>query len=149
MAQVTATAERKIAAPVRRVRTLVADYADSRPKILTEHYRDYRVLEGGTGAGTTASWTLQATSKRVRKVKATVTEPEPGTLVETDANSSMVTTWTVREAGDAALVRIETTWQGATGIGGFFEKTFAPLGLRRIYDGVLEKLSVLAANSAA
>lgn len=147
MAQVTATAERSIDAPVERVRTLVADYADTRPKILTEHYRDYEVLEGGTGAGTTASWTLQATSKRVRKVKAGVTEPEPGTLVETDANSSMVTTWTVREADNAALVRIETTWQGATGIGGFFEKTFAPLGLRRIYEGVLDKLAEAAKQS--
>jgi hypothetical protein len=149
MAQVTATAERTIDAPAERVRTLVADYADSRPKILTEHYRDYEVLEGGTGAGTTANWTLQATSKRVRKVSASVTQPEPGTLVETDANSSMVTTWTVRESGDAALVRIETTWQGATGVGGFFEKTFAPLGLKRIYDGVLDKLAEIATSPAA
>lgn len=147
MAQVTATAERRIDAPVDRVRSVVADYSDSRPKILTEHYRDYRVVQGGTGAGTTASWTLQATSKRVRNVKASVTEPEPGTLVETDANSSMVTTWTVREADSGSLVRIETTWQGATGIGGFFEKTFAPLGLKRIYEGVLDKLAEVAQQS--
>jgi hypothetical protein len=147
MAQVTATAERRIDAPVDRVRSVVADYSDSRPKILTEHYRDYRVVQGGTGAGTTASWTLQATSKRVRNVKASVTEPEPGTLVETDANSSMVTRWTVREADSGSLVRIETTWQGATGIGGFFEKTFAPLGLKRIYEGVLDKLAEVAQQS--
>lgn len=147
MAQVTATAERRIDAPVQRVRTVLADYAQSRPKILTEHYRDYRVLEGGTGSGTIANWTLQATSKRVRNVRASVTEPEPGILVETDANSSMVTTWTVREAGNGSLVRIETTWQGATGVGGFFEKTFAPLGLRRIYEGVLDKLAEVAQQS--
>ena len=35
--------------------------------------------------------------------------------------------------GDAAA--------GAGGIGGFFEKTFAPGGLRRIHDGVLAKLA--------
>lgn len=143
MAKVTAVAERTIAAPVEKVRALVADYAGARPKILTEQYRDYQVVEGGTGAGTKARWKLQATSKRVRDVAATVTEPEPGTLVETDANSSMVTTWTVRPAGDSSLVRIETTWQGASGIGGFFEKTFAPGGLKRIYDGVLAKLAEL------
>ncbi|TVT59083.1 SRPBCC family protein [Amycolatopsis rhizosphaerae] len=143
MAKVTAVAERTIAAPVEKVRALVADYADTRPRILTEQYRDYQVVEGGTGAGTKARWKLQATSKRVRDVAATVTEPEPGTLVETDANSSMVTTWTVRPAGDRSLVRIETTWQGASGIGGFFEKTFAPGGLKRIYDGVLAKLDEL------
>ncbi|GAA1980471.1 SRPBCC family protein [Amycolatopsis minnesotensis] len=141
MAQVTATAERVIGAPVEKVRALVADYAGTRSKILTEHYRDYQVAEGGTGAGTKASWKLQATEKRVRDVAATVTEPEPGTLVETDANSSMVTTWTVRSAGEGSLVRIETTWNGAGGIGGFFEKTFAPKGLKRIYDGVLANLA--------
>jgi hypothetical protein len=70
-----------------------------------------------------------------------VTQPDPSTLVETDANSSMVTTWTVRDSDGGSAVRIETTWQGATGIGGFFERLFAPAGLQRIYDGVLTKLA--------
>ncbi|PRX45504.1 polyketide cyclase/dehydrase/lipid transport protein [Prauserella shujinwangii] len=144
MGQVTATAERTIDAPAEQVRALVADYAETRPKILTEHYRDYEVTEGGQGAGTVVRWKLQATSKRVRDVVATVSEPEPGTLVETDANSSMVTTWTVREAGARSLVRIQTSWQGASGIGGFFEKTFAPAGLKRIHDGVLANLDARA-----
>ncbi|MFE5567103.1 MULTISPECIES: SRPBCC family protein [Amycolatopsis] len=141
MGKVTAVAERTIEAPADKVRALVADYAETRPKLLTEHYRDYEVTEGGVGAGTKARWKLQATSKRVRDVAATVTEPSEGTLVETDANSSMVTTWTVREVPDGSLVRIETTWDGAGGIGGFFEKTFAPGGLKRIYEGVLGKLA--------
>jgi hypothetical protein len=141
MGKVTATAERMIEAPVESVRAVVADYAESRPKILTGEYRDYEVIEGGSGAGTKASWKLQVTSKRVRSVAVTVTEPQPGTFVETDANSSMVTTWTVRAAGAGSLVRMETSWDGAGGIGGFFEKTFAPGGLKRIYDGVLVKLA--------
>ncbi|MEV7549058.1 SRPBCC family protein [Amycolatopsis sp. NPDC089917] len=141
MGKVTAIAERTIEAPADKVRALVADYAETRPKLLTEHYRDYEVTEGGVGAGTKASWKLQATSKRVRDVAATVTEPSEGTLVETDANSSMVTTWTVREVPEGSLVRIETSWDGAGGIGGFFEKTFAPGGLKRIYEGVLGKLA--------
>jgi hypothetical protein len=54
----------------------------------------------------------------------------------------MVTTWTVAPAGDAAsTVTITTTWNGAGGIGGFFEKTFAPKGLARIYAGVLDNLA--------
>lgn len=141
MGKVTAIAERTIDAPADKVRELVADYAETRPKLLTEHYRDYEVTEGGSGPGTKATWKLQATSKRVRDVAATVTEPKPGTLVETDANSSMVTTWTVAEAGAGSLVRIETSWDGAGGIGGFFEKTFAPGGLKKIYDGVLGNLA--------
>ncbi|WP_199430957.1 SRPBCC family protein [Qaidamihabitans albus] len=147
MGQVTATAERTIDAPPEKVRALVADYTETRPKILTEHYRDYEVTEGGTGAGTVARWKLQATSKRVRDVAATVTEPEPGTLVETDGNSSMVTTWTVREAGSGSLVQLRTSWEGAGGIGGFFEKTFAPGGLKRIYEGVLANLDAQAGRS--
>lgn len=144
MGQVTAASERKIDVPADQVWTIVADYKESRPKILTEHYKEYQVVEGGTGAGTVATWKLHATSKRVRDVKATVTEPENKTLVETDANSSMVTTWTVRGEGDGSIVRIETKWDGAKGIGGFFEGLFAPAGLKRIYDGVLGKLADVA-----
>lgn len=146
MAKVHAHAERTIGAPVEKVRALVADYTGTRPRILTEHYRDYEVVEGGTGAGTKVKWKLQATSKRVRDVLASVTEPAPGTLVETDANSTMVTTWTVSAAGDRSMVRVETSWEGASGVGGFFEKTFAPAGLKRIYDGVLDKLADRAAS---
>lgn len=144
MGKVTATTERTIDAPPETVRALVADYSESRPKILTEQFRDFEVTEGGKGAGTIAKWKLQATSKRVRDIAAEVSEPEPGMLVETDANSTMVTTWTIRELGEGSRVRIETTWNGASGIGGFFEKTFAPKGLKRIYDGVLIKLDDLA-----
>jgi hypothetical protein len=148
MGKVTATAERTIDASPEKVRALVADYSDARPKILTEEFRDFEVIEGGKGAGTVAKWKLQATSKRVRDVAATVTEPEPGMLVETDGNSTMVTTWTIRELGAGCMVRIETSWDGAGGIGGFFEKTFAPGGLKRIYDGVLAKLDDLAREQA-
>ncbi|OQO90924.1 polyketide cyclase [Saccharomonospora piscinae] len=141
MGKVTATAERTIDAPADTVRERLADYRDVRPRILTEHYRDYAVVEGGTGAGTVARWKLQATSKRVRDVRATVGEPEHGVLTETDANSSMVTTWTVSPRGEGSVVRVVTSWDGAGGIGGFFERTFAPRGLQRIYDGVLAKLA--------
>jgi hypothetical protein len=54
----------------------------------------------------------------------------------------MVTTWRVTPAGEGkSLVVVTTTWQGAGGIGGFFEKTFAPKGLGRIYDELLAKLA--------
>jgi hypothetical protein len=35
---------------------------------------------------------------------------------------------------------VKTTWNGAGGIGGFFEKTFAPLGLKKIQSEVLTNL---------
>ncbi|MGH3428912.1 MAG: SRPBCC family protein [Mycobacteriales bacterium] len=148
MSKVTAAAERLIDTPTEKVQVVVSDY-ENRPKILTDHYRDYVVVEGGFGAGTTAAWKLHATSKRVRDVRAAVTEPTPGTLVETDENSSMVTTWTVRESGDGTVVRIETTWDGATGVAGFFERTFAPRGLKAIYKGVLDNLATVSAAEAS
>jgi hypothetical protein len=37
-------------------------------------------------------------------------------------------------------VRIETRWQGARGIGGFFERLFAPRFLRRLYADELDRL---------
>jgi hypothetical protein len=52
----------------------------------------------------------------------------------------MVTTWTVSPASEGTQVQVETTWNGASGIGGFFERTFAPAGLKRIYDEQLIKL---------
>ena len=141
MSEVVATTERQLQAPADRVRAALADYAGTRPRILPEQFSEYRVEAGGTGAGTRAHWRFAATSKRVREQDVEVTEPDQMTLVETDRNSSMVTRWTVRPAGDAAsTVAVRTTWHGAGGIGGFFERTFAPKGLQRVYDTMLERL---------
>jgi hypothetical protein len=52
----------------------------------------------------------------------------------------MVTTWTVAPAGTVSTVTTKTAWVGAGGVKGFFEKTFAPLGLRKIQAEVLENL---------
>ncbi|MEC4016933.1 SRPBCC family protein [Streptomyces sp. H27-D2] len=142
MAQVEATTERIIAAEPEEVIDALADYTDTRAKLLPEHFSEYEVLEGGSGAGTVVHWKLQATSKRVRDCLLDVTEPTTGQLVETDRNSSMVTTWTVTPAGEGkARAVISTVWNGAGGVGGFFERTFAPKGLGRIYDAVLAKLA--------
>jgi polyketide cyclase/dehydrase/lipid transport protein len=142
MAQVEATTQREIAATTQTVFDTLADYREGRPKLLPENYSEYEVREGGDGAGTLVHWKLQATKKRVRDCLLEVTEPAEGELVEKDRNSSMVTTWRVTPgAGEGtSRVTVTTVWNGAGGIGGFFEKTFAPAGLKRIYDGVLAKL---------
>ncbi|MGY1854975.1 SRPBCC family protein [Modestobacter sp. SYSU DS0290] len=141
MGQVVATTERIVRAPAEQVRAALADYAVTRPRILPEQYSEYRVDAGGTGAGTRAHWRLQATSKRARVQDVTVSEGPDGSLVETDANSSMVTTWRVSRADDGvSTVRVTSTWTGAGGVGGFFERTFAPKGLGRIHTAVLDRL---------
>lgn len=139
MGQVSASSSVTVAAAPDKVLTALADYQEVRPRILTEQYLDYRVLEGGQGDGTVAQWTLQATQKRSRNIKATVSV-SGSTITETDANSTLVTTWQVAPSGAGSTVTTTTAWKGAGGIGGFFEKTFAPLGLRKIQEQVLAKL---------
>ncbi|MFI5664300.1 SRPBCC family protein [Streptomyces sp. NPDC051684] len=142
MAQVEATTERVVAAKPDDVFDALADYSGTRAKMLPEHFSEYEVREGGDGEGTLVHWKLQATSKRVRDCLLDVTEPTDGELVEKDRNSSMVTTWRVTPAGEGqSRVAVTTVWNGAGGIGGFFEKTFAPKGLARIYDAVLAGLA--------
>lgn len=117
----------------------VADYQVVRPKILSSHYHDYRVLQGGQGQGTVAEWKLQATKSRVRQVKAGV-DVAGHAVIEKDANSTLVTNWTVAPAGPGSSVTVTTSWTGAGGVKGFFEKTFAPLGLKKIQAEVLANL---------
>ena len=97
------------------------------------------MLEGGQGQGTVASWKLQATKSRVRDVRANV-DVAGHAVIEKDANSTMITNWTVAPAGPGSSVTVTTTWTGAGGVKGFFEKTFAPLGLKRIQGEVLANL---------
>ena len=142
MAQVEATTERVVAADPDKVFDTLADYSGTRAKLLPEQFSEYEVREGGDGEGTLVHWKLQATSKRVRDCLLEVTEPTDGELVEKDRNSSMVTVWRVTPAGEgSSRVVITTTWTGAGGIGGFFERTFAPKGLGRIYDALLANLA--------
>ncbi|MFR9675507.1 SRPBCC family protein [Streptomyces sp. TR06-5] len=143
MAQVESATHREIAAKPDDVFDALADYRGTRPKLLPEHFSEYEVREGGDGHGTLVHWKLQATSKRVRDCLLEVTETENDELVETDRNSSMVTTWKVVPGSREGTSRVEvrTVWNGAGGIGGFFERTFAPKGLARIHDATLAKLA--------
>ena len=91
---------------------------------------------------------LQA-HKRTREYRMRVDEPEPGrVLTESDTGSSLVTTFTVTPEGGASRVRISTTWEGAGGIGGFFERMFAPRAVRALYVDELERLNSYARERA-
>ena len=145
MAQVVAQTERLVAASPQRVRAFLVDYQNNRPRILPgEYFRDYRVEQGGDGAGTVISYRLRA-GGRERAYRMRVEEPTEGgpILEERDTGSSLVTTWTLSPAGEGeqTMVSLTSRWEGANGIGGFFERMFAPRALRRLYGEVLEKLS--------
>ncbi|MFR9752693.1 SRPBCC family protein [Nocardia sp. 004] len=139
MGLVSASSSIVVAAQPQRVLEAIADYDTVRPRILSAHYRDYAVLEGGKGAGTVAQWTLQATQKRSRNVHAVVSVSDSA-VTERDSNSTMVNTWTVAPEGAGTRVTARTTWQGAGGISGIFEGIFAPSGLKKIQAEVLGNL---------
>ena len=46
-------------------------------------------------------------------------------------------------------MRIETRWNGAGGVGGFFERTFAPRVMRKMYADELTRLDAYARGQAA
>lgn len=139
MGQIRAVSTVLINAEVAPVLAAVADYQQVRPKVLPAQYSNYRVLEGGQGQGTVVGWRLQATKSRVRDVQAGV-DVAGHSVIEKDANSTLVSNWTVAPAGPGCSVTVTTTWTGGGGVKGFFERTFAPLGLKRIQAETLANL---------
>jgi len=143
MAKVEASAQRTIDAPADAVYSYLADMSQH-PKFLPPAFSDFQVVEGGVGAGTVTTFSVTA-GGRTRSYRMNVTEPAPGrTLVESDANSSLVTTFNVEPQGSKSLVSIHTSWNGAGGIGGFFEKTFAPGAMKKLYLDELDRLNTYA-----
>jgi hypothetical protein len=138
MATVTASASKVVPAPPERVLAFLGDYRD-RPRILTGNYSAYRVEQGGEGAGSVIAYHFAA-GGRERDYRLRVEASENG-LTEVDELSSFVARWTVVALGEGSTVTLEASWQGGSGVGGFFERIFAPLGLRRIYGEVLERLA--------
>jgi hypothetical protein len=138
VARVVAKVSRELAAPPDRVLVFLRDYRESRQRILTSNWTAYRVEQGGRGEGTIYAYHFTA-GRRERDYRLHVSE-HTGRLEEQDQGSTFVSTWSVEPAPGGSLVTIESSWQGATGIGGFFERTFAPRGLSRIYTRVLASL---------
>ncbi len=144
MAPISVSAERTVGAPAPVVYGYIADHREHHPNFLPPAFSDFQVESGGVGAGTIARFKLTA-GGRTRQFRIQVAEPEPGrVLTESDTGSTSVTTWTVTPEGSACQVRIATTWQGAGGVGGVFERLFAPRALRRLYDDELGRLDAYA-----
>jgi uncharacterized protein YndB with AHSA1/START domain len=143
------TAEREVGAPAESVYTYLSDMREHHPHFLPAAFSDFAVESGGVGAGTITRFKVHA-GGRTREYRMQVSEPEPGrVLTESDLNSSLVTTFTVEPRGAGSLVKITTGWQGAGGIGGLFERLFAPGAMRRIYQDELERLDSYARRQTA
>jgi len=148
MAEIHVSAERRIAVPPEQVYCYIADY-HHHPNFLPAAFSHVQVEEGGVGEGTVVSFRVRA-GGRERAYRMRIAEPEPGrVLTESDQSSSLVTTFTVTPDGGESRVRIETRWQGASGIGGFMERTFAPRVMRRMYQDELDRLERYARDQGA
>ena len=131
-------------APADTVYRYVADMREHHPHFLPPAFSDFRVESGGFGAGTVTRFKVTA-GGRTREYQMKVAEPEPGrVLTESDTGSSLVTTTTVRPRDNGSLVQISTAWDGAGGIGGLFERMFAPRVMRSIYADELRRLDAYA-----
>jgi hypothetical protein len=140
MATILVSAERTVDAPADAVFGYIADMREHHPHFLPPAFSDFQVESGGVGEGTITRFAVTA-GGRTRQYRMKVAEPEPGrVLTESDTGSSLVTTTTVTPQGARSLVTISTTWQGAGGIGGFFERLFAPRAMRGLYTDELERL---------
>jgi ribosome-associated toxin RatA of RatAB toxin-antitoxin module len=148
MSTINVSAEGLVNAPAATVYGYVADMREHHPHFLPDAFSDFEVESGGVGAGTVTRFKVTA-GGRTRPYRMQVAEPQPGrVMTESDTESSLVTTWTIEPEGDRCRVRISTTWDGARGIGGFFERTFAPRVMKGIYAEELAALNQYAQSRA-
>ena len=146
--KISASAQRLIDAPARRVYSYIADFRQHHPNFLPSQFSDFEIEAGGVGAGTVHRFRMtlggQTTDYRVR-----VGEPIPGRmLIESDPRRRMLTTFLVDPQPDGgSLVRIETRWY-TDGIRGLVERIIAPGMLRKVYREELQLLDRYAAGAA-
>jgi uncharacterized protein YndB with AHSA1/START domain len=149
MGTIHAEASGTVNAPPQRVYDFLRDYRTNHPSILPPQvFKNYLVELGGEGAGTVVRFDMHA-GGRVRGYRMEVSEPEPGRrLVESDTRSSAVTAFACAPLENGARTRltITTEWKSSGGVGGFFERTFAPRVLRGIYEDELRRIDAALAK---
>ncbi|HEY4389330.1 MAG TPA: SRPBCC family protein, partial [Ktedonobacteraceae bacterium] len=151
MAHIQVKSERLVNASPENIYTFLTDYVNKRPQILTPNFMDYSVEKGGQGKGTIVRYRLHA-ANRERDYHLRIDEPVKGKIItEQDTKSTLVNTWTLSAANGGTRTRVSviTEWEGGHGVKGFFERTFAPMGVKSIYGKVLDALDHLVSNASA
>ena len=141
MSMLIAEADATVDAPAALVLEVIRDFDGHHRRILPKAFSDFRVLAGGTGAGTVTSFTTTLGGRRTHG-QTVVTEPAAGVVREDVVGRDMVTTFRVQERGNHSFVTIRTTWTPAAGLNGFLERRFAARMLRAVYR---EELGLLQA----
>lgn len=145
MTTLIAEAHALIDAPAALVTEILRDFDGHHRHILPKAFSDFRVIEGGVGAGTVTEFTTSLGGRRIPG-RTVVSEPAEGVLREEVVGRDMVTTFRVIPRGAWSSVTIRTTWTAADGLDGTLERLFAPRMLRAIYREELERLEAYAAE---
>ena len=135
--------------PPAAVYDLLSDYKVGHPQILPKPYFQSLVVEqGGKGAGTVVRVTMSVMGSK-QTMRLTVTEPEPGrVLQEEDTTVGVCTRFTITpvDGGTRSHVEIATEWRPKPGLSGWIEGKMTVLVARRIYR---QELDLIAAHMAA
>jgi uncharacterized protein YndB with AHSA1/START domain len=138
MTRIDVLQEAVVGGPPDLVYDCIADH-ERHQRFLPPAFSEFRVEAGGVGAGTVTTFRVR-TGGGSRAFRMRVEEPEPGrVMTESDADSDLVTTWTVTPEDGGSRVEIATTWE-ATGVMGFFERLLAPRAMRSLYAEELRLL---------
>jgi uncharacterized protein YndB with AHSA1/START domain len=142
MAKIHVVEQGKVGAPPDVVYRCIADH-EQHQRFLPPAFSDFTIESGGVGAGTITTFKVR-TGGGSRAFRMWVEEPEPGrVMTESDANSDLVTTWTVTPEDGGSRVEIAATWEAA-GVVGFLERLLAPRAMRSLYAEELDLLDTYA-----
>lgn len=149
MAELQIAAEREIGASAERVYGYIADYRVHHHRFLPPAFFDYRVEEGGIGAGTVIRFRLKVAGG-VRDYHQRIAEPEPGRVItESGVAGDGVTSFTVTPRGERCHLLIATTWEGKGGVLGRIERFMAARLLLPLYRDELARIDRYAREQAA
>ena len=149
--RVAVEVERGVAAPMPRVWEVLRDYRGARPRMLTAHFADYVILEGGHGAGTAIGYRL-GVGRVQRAYTLAVKEPSPRRQLRERAHgSALAMTWTLSPGGDAerTVVRLAIELRDSA-MTGWLARARTQRALRRLARQLLGQLDAyLAADARA
>jgi len=150
MSKLRAELTAEIPAPPDRVYAVFADYRSAHAQVLPSFaFAGLDVESGGYGAGTVFRTTLREFGS-LCTMRMAVTEPEPGrVLMESDLDSDLVTTFTVRPTGDPqrSRVTIATGWSAKGGIAGLLDRLVMSPLMRMVFRKELQLVERYLAQS--
>jgi ribosome-associated toxin RatA of RatAB toxin-antitoxin module len=135
------SAERRFQASPERVYNLIIDMEEHR-RILPKQFESLDVLEGGRGAGTVFRLTMKVMGSRTSLVM-TLSEPEPGRIVqEQDPSAGVTTIWKlIPMPGDGCMLRLTSRFPSKPGFSGWVERLATTSMIRSIYKRELENMN--------